>query len=216
MASKQSHPRAAFGTVKQNPPGVLARGNLMYTGILAAIAMLPGIPITTAAFLLLLEAAAAAQTLAGTRGKGLASARDTKIDALWTAMHTLKTFVQGLANSLDSVQGAALIEAAGLLVAKKGAHEKLLLAATYVSATGLVHLAVNVKLLVGQRPTKKTLFTWSWSSDGGKSWSSGLTTAYATAEVPALPPGTYLFRVQATHGKAVGEWSTQTASVTIH
>jgi hypothetical protein len=216
MAEKQSKPKPAFGTTKKNSPGVLARGNLMYTAITAAIAMFPGLPITMAAFLLLLEAAATAQSLAGTKGKGLAAARDVKIDVLWTAMNTLKTFVHGLANTLDSVQGAALIEAAGLLVAKKAMHEKLLLAATYVSTTGLVHLAVNAKMLLGGRPTKKATITWSWSSDGGKSWSSGITTAYADADVPALPPGTYLFRVCATVGKIVGAWSTQTASVTIH
>ena len=62
---------------------------------------------------------------------------------------------------------------------------------------------------------KKTTFTFSWSADGGKTWSAGTTTGYASLDVPALPPGTYLFRVFATVGKIPGE-PTQSVSLTIH
>jgi hypothetical protein len=216
MSKSESKPKASFGTEKANYPGVLARATLMHAAIVAALASFPSLPIAIAAFLLLLQSAATAHSLVGTRTKGLATARNAKIDVLWTAMNSIKTYVQGISDTLDPIAAAALIESAGLLIAKKGGHQKLLLAAAYIPATGIVHLAVNVKMILGQRPTKKTTFTWSWSTDGGKSWFSGVTTAYAVAEVPALPPGTYLFRVQATHGKVVGEWTTQTASVTIH
>jgi hypothetical protein len=215
MAASVSKPKAAFGVEKKNAPGVLARASLMQAAILAAVATFASPPVAMAAFLALIESAAAAQSLAATRTKGLATARNAKIDVLWTAMHTLKTYIQGMADTLDAFHAAALIESAGLLVAKKGVHEKLLLATTYVAATGMVHLVVNAKMLIGKRPTKKTTFTWAWSTDGGRTWSSGLTTGYASAEVPGLSPGSYLFRVQATVGKVVGEWS-QTASLTIH
>ncbi len=213
--SKPAKPQATLGTVRENIPGVLSRAGTMEAAITLAIAMFPGLPITMAAFLLLLQAAAAAQTAAATRAKGLASIRDTKVDDLWDAMHTLRTFVQGLANNLDPVSGAALIESAGLLVGKSKGHAKSLLSATFVPATGMVHLAVNAKILVGTTTKKKTSFTWSWSADAGKTWSSGLTTNYTTTELPNFGPGTYLFKVFATVGRVPGDPS-QSVSLTIH
>ena len=187
----------------------------MQAAILAAIAMFASPPVTMAALLLLIEAAATAQSATATKTRGLAAIRNTKIATLWTAMQTLKTYIQGLSDATDAVSALALIHSAGLVVGKAGRATKLLLAATLIPATGVVHLAVNAKLLLGKRPTKKTTFSWSWSTDGGKSWSAGITTAYTTAEVPSLPPAAYLFRVCATVGKVVGEWS-QPVTLTIH
>lgn len=203
--TKPTKPRASFGVTKDNAPGVIARATIMQAAILAAAAMFPSLPITMAALLLLIQAAATAQSNTTTKTQGLAGIRDAKIDTLWTAMQTLKTFVQGLADATDAVSAIVLIQAAGLVVAKTTKPTKLLLAATLAPATGIVHLAVNAKLLIGKRPTKKTTFTWSWSTDGGKTWSSGVTTAYATADIPSLPPASYLFHVFATVGKVPGE-----------
>jgi hypothetical protein len=212
--SQPIKPRPAFGVARTNVPGVLARANIMQLAIVAALAMFASPPITMAAFLLLIQAAAAAQSVAAGRGKGLASLRDTKVDAVWTAMNLLKTYVYGLSSTLDLVSATALIEAAGLEVWKTNAPTKLLLSATYVPATGIVHVLVNAKMLIGKRPTQRTTFTWSWSSDG-KTWTPGVTTAYADLDVPGLPPGTYQFRVFATVGRVPGE-PTQPVSLTIH
>ncbi len=213
--SKPSRPKPSLDVARANAPGVLARAGIMEAAILLAIAMFPSLPISMAAFLLLIQAAAAAQSAAATRAKGLAALRDTKIDALWNAMQTLKTYVAGLASSLDPASATALIQAAGMVVWEKAAHAKLLLAATYAPATGVVHVSVNASLLVGKRTSKKTTFTYSWSVDGGKSWSAGVTTGYASLDVPGLPAGTYLFRVFATVGKIPGD-PTQSVSLTIH
>jgi hypothetical protein len=210
-----AQPKASLGVAKTNAPGVLARATIMQAAILAAIAMFASPPVTMAAFLLLIEAAASAQSASATKTKGLAAIRNTKIVALWTAMQTLKTYVQGLCDSTDAVSALALIHGAGLVVGKAGKATKLLLAATFIPATGVVHLAVNATLLIGKRSKKKTTFAWSWSTDGGKTWSAGVTTGYTTAEVPNLPPAAYLFRVCATVGKVVGEWS-QPVTLTIH
>ena len=212
--SKPVKPRAKLGTLRAHIPGVLSRAGIMEAAILLAIAMFPALPISMPAFLLLLQAAAAAQTAAATRANGLASLRDTKVDDLWDAMQALRVYVQGLANNLDAVSAAALIESAGLLVGRTGGHVKSLLSATFAAATGIVHLDVNAKMLVGKVTRKKTTFTWAWSTDAGKTWSSGITTGYTTAEVPNLGPATYLFRVFATVGKVPGEWS-QSVSLTI-
>jgi hypothetical protein len=213
--SKPTKPKPAFDTTRQNVPGVLARANIMYAAILAALATFSSPPVSMAAFLLLLQAAAAAQSTAAGRGKGLASLRDTKVDALWTAMNTLKTYVHGLSSTLDAANAMALIHLAGLEVGKTNTRTRLLLAATYVPATGIVHLLLNARMLIGKRPTQKTTFTWSWSSDGGKTWTPGVTTGYADLDVPGLPPGTYQFRVFATVGRVPGD-PTSPVNLTIH
>jgi hypothetical protein len=213
--SKPIKPKPSLGTSRANVPGVLARAGMMETAIVAATATFPSLPITMAAFLLLIQAAATAQSAAATRTNGLASLRDTKVEALWTAMLALKTYVGGLASGLDATSAASLIQAAGLLVAHRAAHTKLLLSATYVPATGTVHVSVNALLLLGKRTSKKTTFTYSWSTDGGKTWSAGVTTGYTSLDVPSLPAATYLFRVLATVGKTPGN-PTQAVSLTIH
>jgi hypothetical protein len=213
--NKQTKPKASFDVVRINVPGVLARATLMHTAILAALAIFTALPIGMPAFLLLIQAAAAAQAASATKGMGLAAIRDTKVNALWTAMQSIKTYVQGLCDATDAASAIALIEQAGLVVARTAKPTKLLLAATFVPATGLVHLAVNAKLLIGKHTQKKTTFTWSWSSDSGKSWTAGVTTGYASAEIPNLPPGTYQFRVFATVGKVPGE-PCQPVGLTIH
>ena len=213
--SKPIKPKPSLGVIRDNVPGVLARAGIMETAIVLAASLFPSLPITMAAFLLLIQAAATAQSAAATRTKGLASLRDTKVDALWTAMQALKTYVGGLASGLDATSAASLIEAAGLLVAQTARRTKLLLSATYVPSTGLVHVSVNATLLLGKRSSKKTTFTYSWSADGGKTWSAGVTTGYTTLDVPGLPAGTYQFRVSATVGKVPGE-PTQAVTLTIH
>ncbi len=130
-------------------------------------------------------------------------------------MLNLKTYVGGLASAMDANAATSLIEAAGLLVAQTAVRAKLLFSATFVPATGVVHLSVNALLLLGKRSSKKTTFTYSWSVDGGKTWSAGVTTGYASLDVPGLPAATYLFRVFATVGKVPGE-PTQAVSLTIH
>ena len=213
--SKPIRPTPSLGVARVNVPGVLARAGIMQAAILLAAAMFPVLPISMAAFLLLIQAAAAAQSAAATRAKGLAALRDTKVDTLWRAMLSLKTYAGGLAGALDAIAATSMIQAAGLLVSQAATHAKLLLSATYMPATGVVHVSVNASLLLVKRSSKKTTFTFSWSVDGGKTWSAALTTGYVSLDIPALPPGTYLFRVFATVGKIPGE-PTQSVSLTIH
>ncbi len=203
--SKPSKPKPSLGVTRSNVPGVLARAGIMEAAIELSPAMFPALPIPMAVFLPMIQAAAEAQSAAAARTNGLAALRDTKVDTLWTAMQSLKTHVGGLASVLDATSAASLIQAAGLLVAQAPTRTKLLLSATYAPATGIVHVSVNTLLLVGKRTAKKTTFTYSWSADGGTTWSAGITTAYASLDVPALPPGSYQFRVFATVGKIPGE-----------
>jgi hypothetical protein len=213
--ARATRPKAALGVERIDVPGVLARAGIMHAAILAAAAMFVSPPITMAAFLLLLEAATAAQAATLMKTRGLASVRDTKVDALWTGMKVLKTYVQGLCDATDATTAIALIEGAGLMVAKSTTVTKLPLTAKYVTATGIVRLVVNKTLLLGKRTQKKTTFTWFWSADGGKTWSPGVTTGYAHLDVPNLPPGSYQFRVFASVGDVPGD-PIGPAPLTIH
>lgn len=210
-----SRPRPALGIERTDVPGVLSRAGIMHAAIVLAAAKFPLLPVSMAAFLLLLEAASAAQVAAGSRAKGLAALRGTKIDALWAAMLSLRTYVENLCATVDATSARALIEAAGLLIGKAPRHDKALLAATFIPATGVVHLAVNAKLLIGGKTSKKTSFTWSWSTDLGETWSAPLHTNYGEADVPGLGPGTYQFRVFATVGETAGE-PTNPVVLTLH
>jgi hypothetical protein len=210
-----TRPRATFGVTKSNSAGVLARAKAMYTAIMAAIAMFPSPTISMAAFLALIEAFETAQQATTTRARGTSKARNTKRNAAWTAMESLRTYVQGLADQLTPDPAAALIEAAGLLVASKRAHVKPVLQAKLTTTAGLVQLIANASILLGKTSRKKATFHWQWSADG-KTWSSAPSTPYARTEIPGLAlMTTYTFRVSVTIGKATGEWS-QPVGLLVH
>ncbi len=201
-----ARPRAIFGIPKSDAVGVLARAKVMYNAILAAIASFNNLPITMAAFLALVQALDVAQQAAATRTKGLAKARNVKRDVLWTAMDTLRTYVQGLADTMTAEAGAALIESAGLLVAGIPTHAKAILQPKLTGTQGTVELVANASALIGGTK-KKVTFLWQVSQDA-KSWTSLPPTPLASTLVPNLAPmSTYWFRVSVTISRTTGAWS---------
>jgi hypothetical protein len=209
-----SHPRASLGVVRDKAPGVISRATIMYAAILAAIATFTATPITMAAFLLLIEAAQAAQTASASRAKGLAAVRNTKITPLWNAMILLRVYVQGLVDQVDQAGGLALVNQAGLVVGGVAAHVKKLFVATIDTTANVVHLVLNAKAFLGITH-KRVTFHWQMSSDSGKTWTSLPSTPYAQTELPSPGPGSYLFRAGATVGTTVLDWSTP-YPLTIH
>jgi hypothetical protein len=206
--STQAKPKATLDVRKTNIAKLLARAKLIYNAILLAILTLfASTPITPPALLLLIEALDTAEQAAGTKAKGLAAVRNGKRDALWTALMTLKAFVQGIADLVTPEAAIGIIEAAGMVVGRVPIRAKAILEAKLAApGSGIVHLLCNATLLVG-KSRKKTTFGWEWSLDG-KTWTNAGTTAYASTLVPGLTLGsTYWFRVSATVGKVQGEWS---------
>jgi hypothetical protein len=210
-----SRPRPALGVEKTDAPGVLSRAAIMHAAFVLAGATFPSPPISMVAFLALLDAASAAHVASASRAKGLASARSMKIEPLWTAMLALKLYVESLCSTVDAATALLLIESAGLLVGKTPMHVKPLLVATFIAATGVVHLEVNAKALIGGKTSKKTSFTWSWSTDGGQTWLPPVHTNYGTLDIPGLGPGTYHFRVFVTVGETPGA-PTNPVPLTLH
>jgi hypothetical protein len=164
-------------------------------------------PVAPPALLLLIEALDTAEQAAGTKTTGLAAVRNGERDALWTALKTLKVFVQGLADLLTPEGAVALIEAAGMVVGRVPIFAKAVLAAKLAPAgSGIVHLIANATVLVG-KTQKKRAFNWMWSLDG-KTWTSAPSTPFASTLIAGLTLGsTYWFRVSVTIAKTQGEWS---------
>jgi hypothetical protein len=215
METTSNKPRAVAGCSREDSPAVLSRAKIMYVAILAAIAQFPNLPITLAAFLALIEPFDAAQDSMKAKPRGLASVRDTKRDDVWTAMHTLRIYVQSLADGLSAPAAAALIESAGLLVAGVPIHIKPFLEAKPTTLPGVVHILANASLLVGSS-SKRVTFNWQWSTDG-KTWSSLPSTPLADTEMTGLTPmTTYYFRVSVTISRVVGEWSQSTSVMLLH
>jgi len=214
--SRSNRPKASFGTPKVNALGVLARAKIMYAAILAAVASFPNPTVAMAAFLVLIQALDAAQQAATSRAKGLATIRNTKRDLVWTAMESLRIYVQGLADIVTPENAAALIELAGLLVAPKATHQKPILQAKLTTTSGVVHVFANAKLLLGGKKSKSVTFNWAWSSDGGKTWNTVPSTPLADTLIPNLTPQTqYQFRVCVTVSRVTGAW-TDAVAIWVH
>jgi hypothetical protein len=216
--STVSRPRATFNVAKRNVPGVTTRAQAMCDGISLNTALFASPSVTMVAFLALITALILAQKqVTGPNPKGSASLRNTKRDDLWTAMESLRTYVQGLADTMNAEEATSLIEAAGLVVASVGVHQKVALAAALTTTPGVVHLDANASLLVGPASAaRKVTFNWESSSDGGKTWNDAGSTPYANTDVPGLAlMSTYSFRVSVTIGKVVGAWS-QAVSLLVH
>jgi hypothetical protein len=215
--STVSRPRASFKTAKKNIPGVQGRAQAMCDGIGNNSAMFVSPTITMVVFLGLITALAVAQqNVTATKAKGAATLRNTKRDAVWSAMETLRAYVQGLADTMSAESAASLIEAGGLVVWAVPAHPKAVLTATLTATPGDVHLDANASLLVGvASASKKVTFNWQWSGDG-KTWNDCRSTPYANTDVLGLTPmSTYSFRVSVTIGKVTGAWS-QAVSLLVH
>lgn len=210
--------RATFGTTSRDVPGVQGRALKMYNGITANAATFGSPTITMVVFLALITALGVAQQNATSlKSKGLATLRDGKCAALWTAMGILRAYIQGLADAANPDNAAAIIEAGGLLVAKAAQRQKAILKAMLAATAGVVHLDANASALVGpENASKKVTFNWEMSADGGKTWSNAGATPYAKTDVTGLAPmTTYSFRVSVTVAKVTGPWS-QAVSLLVH
>jgi hypothetical protein len=191
----------------------------MFNGFTNNAGLLGSPTITMMAFLVLINALVASQEVATeTKAKGSAAIRNTKRDAVWTAMESLQKYAQGMADVLTVDAAIALISAAGLLVMKVGKRQKAALTAALTATQGNVLLEANRTLLAGKTNAGKRIsFNWQWSGDGGKTWTSVSTTPVASTEIPGLTAmTTYSFRVSVTIGKqAPGPWS-QAVSLLVH
>ena len=217
--SNVNKPRAVFGVHKKDIAGVVIRAMAMYDGFVANASVLSAPTISVVVFLALVQALSAAQQATKeSKSKAITTTRNTKRDAVWTAMQSLQAYVQGLCDVLSAEAAHQLIALAGLHVAGVPARTKAVLTANLTVTAGTVHLeAYRKALLAGMaQPNRKLFFNWEMSSNGGQTWTALPTTPYASTDVTGLTAlTTYSFRVSVTVGKVTQPWS-QAVSILVH
>jgi hypothetical protein len=149
-----------------------------------------------------------AETLAGTRARGTAAARNVQRRTLLGMLKTILPLVQAIADASPTLGGTiATIEAAGLRVALVPKRIKAILAATQSLPGSSVVLEANATAL-GALRTRKSFFNWQATADG-TTWITLPSTPKTRTSVAGLTPlTTYGFRVALTDSSGVmGEWS---------
>src|ERR1700733_15555892 len=123
--STTTRPCASLDVEKRDIPGVVSRSQSMYSNIVANVAAFASPSVPMVVFFALITALVLAQeNTTGTKAKGSASSRNAKRDALWSAMQSLQSYIQVLADSMTVGNAISLIESAGLVVAGTGARSK--------------------------------------------------------------------------------------------
>jgi hypothetical protein len=198
--------RAVLKLQKRNAPHLVALAQAIHDGMIAAAAQFPSPTPTMATFESQIQDLATAEQATKTKARGTAAVRNAKAAILVTSLESLQTYVQGLCDASPE-QAATLISAAAMQVAAKRSGHKPILAAKAGPVSGGAQLFANRTVLVGQT-FKRVLLNWQYSVDGGKTWVSAPSTPLASTEITGLPVMTTVsFRVSATVGKVVGDWS---------
>jgi hypothetical protein len=171
--------------------------------VILAIAGNPHFP-NPSPSLVTLEAAVSdlekAEATVQARVRGAIEPRNAKRAALRQLLDVLAAFVQGIADA-DPVNGAAIIQSAGLSVAKPFRHGRRVFAAAQGVASG----SVKVTAPVGAH---RASYDWQWSTDGGKTWQLAPSTLQSKTVLTGFAPGsTVSIRFRVTTKAGEGEWS---------
>jgi hypothetical protein len=155
---------------------------------------------TLAAFLAAIVDLENAESVAQTRAKGAAQARDDKRAVLLLLLRELGTFVQKVADA-DMEHGAAIIHSAGMGLRKTPVRPPRVFRATHGRVSGSVQL---VNASAGNRAS----YDWEWSTDGGKTWQvAPSTTRSRTVFTGLVPATTVWFRSRALTPAGEGDWT---------
>jgi hypothetical protein len=142
----------------------------------------------------------AAETLALTRAKGAAAARDDKRAVVVSLLRQLGAYVQAVADATPE-NGATIIQSAGIGV------RKTIVRATRVFAVKpgpLTGTATATTVIAARRAS----YEWQYSVDAGKTWVSAPVTLRSKATILGLPAGTVVqFRSRAVTKAGEGDWS---------
>lgn len=147
-----------------------------------------------------LAALQVAQSIAVTRAKGSAAARNVKLKVVVNDVILIKNGVTTVANQ-NPGQATAIIESAGFTQKKVTTRSKPNLAATMAKV-------VPGEVLVRAKAVRGASYEWQYSLDGGKTWIAMGTTTVANTSVLGMTVGTtMLFRFRTTLKKETGDWS---------
>ena len=216
MTIKVHRVRAKIGFKKTNAPDVIAGARRIYTSCNGDAARFSSLAATLVTFLAALISLEAAEEVATrTKARGSASARDVKINELWTLIEGLLKAVQALADASPE-QAVALIEASGFKVAETPVHAKAILDVALHPEPGTAVLKANAKLLkAGRGKARSTQFNWRFCAKGAEMYTNAPSTPIATCAIMGLTPGIeHEFQVCITDSQGTTEWS-QAASIVV-
>jgi hypothetical protein len=198
--------RATLGVKAKNTNSVQGRTKAVVAGI-AANPSLSSLASNSTALQTQSGVLDKAETVAGSRAKGTAAARNVQRKLQVGMLKTLLPLVQAIADQSGTLEGAvATIQAAGFVVALVAKRNKPILAAKQSQPGSPVVLEANATALGVSG--KSCFFSWQSTVDG-KTWVSLPSTTLATTSVANLTAlTTYGFRVAVTTSSGVmGEWS---------
>jgi hypothetical protein len=143
----------------------------------------------------------AAEAIARTRVIGSVAARNLKYDVVLKNVHTLQSYVQGLAdNAVDEHTSIAIINASGFDLKNKGVRVKPDLAVENAEISGSVQL-------VAKSAGRRSAYEWRKSADN-VTWADLPSTLQAKTTVHDLPlASTMYFQYRAILKEGVGNWS---------
>jgi len=173
------------------------------TGVAHAMTNNPAFPTPVPALSALSAAVSelqAAETLALTRAKGTATARNDKRAVVVSLLRQLGGYVQAIADATPE-NGATIIQSAGIPVRKVTVRATRVFGAKVGPVTGSAKLTATVA-------ARRASYEWEYSLDGGKTWVGAPSTLQAKTTVTGLPVGTsVLFRYKSVTKTGEGDWS---------
>jgi hypothetical protein len=188
--------------VSLNLPAKVADLIAYGTGVVHAMTNNPAFPAPVPALAAISAAVSdlqAAETVALTRVKGAAAARNDKRAVLVSLLQQLRGSVQAVADATPE-NGATIIQSAGLGVRK-----------TVVRATRVFEVKPGPLSGTAAATTtvaaRRASYEWEYSVDGGKTWVSAPVTLKSKATITGLPVGTVVqFRSRAVTKSGEGDW----------
>jgi len=207
MTTPTHHIRATLGFTRASVPIAVSRSKDISNGLTNNAGLFPGSAnLVTALNAAILAVDTAQQAVTGTRARGTTQSRKLKLDALFTQLDGVVTFVQALCDA-NPETASQLIKAANLVEAGVPIHIKELLGLTSPTA-GVVLAKANLKLLkAGRGKARNTTVNYRCSVDGGKTFQSqSINAAHATfSGLQSL--STAMVEVSITDSGGTTDWS---------
>lgn len=147
-----------------------------------------------------LDALETDEALAHGRALGAVAARDLKRKAVEDDLHSLKAYVQGIANQ-NPLQAQLIIASAGMSLKQFTPHQRPDLEAMKGPHPGEV--VVRAKAVA-----RAAAYEWQYSADGGVTWVATAITTVANVSILGLTVHqTYSFRFRTTVKQTTSDWS---------
>jgi hypothetical protein len=211
-----NRPRVVLDAPTSNVPVMLTRANTIHDAMTAASSTFTAPQPAMATLLSLIQATTAAQQAATTRAKGLAAIRDVKVADLASALKSELAYVQTLVDASPE-QGQQIAQLAGMRLKVVAPAIKPLLALSLGEPAGVVKAEAHAALLKqGRGASRRTVYNWRYTPDGGKTWIVAPSTPVARTTLTGLAALTsYGVQVCITDTAGTTAW-TDTVTIVVH